>query len=418
MENKTTAGHPHSAGHPGGHPHGAGHPGGHPHSAGHPGGMGGPGSIDFNENPFIVIWETTRACDLKCIHCRAEAQPHPHPDELTHEEGIALLDEIYEMGNPMLVFTGGDCMLRKDIFELADYAVKKGLRVSMSPSATAQVTEERMDRAKAVGLSRWSFSIDGPDAAVHDTFRGIPGTFDLTVEKIKYLNKIGISHQINTVINKHNYKRLEEMVPLVTELKASVWYIFMLVPTGRGQMADCLTPAEHEEMFRWLYELSKTVPFDIKTTASQHYRRVVYQMKQRENLLDDAEISFEDTKTRDMAYLIDGLKRAPKGVNDGNGFIFVSHTGEVMPSGLLPLVAGNVKTERLRDIYRNNQMLKDLRSPDKYKGKCGVCEFRNVCGGSRSRTYAVTGDYMESEPFCVYIPQALRKAKKSAEVIL
>jgi len=390
---------------------------GHPHSiSGHPHGMGGgPGSIDFNENPFIVIWETTRACDLKCIHCRAEAQPLPHPDELTHEEGIALLDEIYEMGNPMLVFTGGDCMLRKDIFELADYAIKKGMRVSMSPSATPQVTEERMDRAKEVGLSRWSFSIDGPNAEIHDAFRGISGTFDLTLEKIRYLNKIGISHQINTVINRHNYKQLEEMVPLVADLKASVWYILMLVPTGRGQMDDCLTPVEHEKVFRWLYELSKTVPFDIKTTAGQHYRRVVYQQKQREKLLEDdnAPISFEDTKTRDMAHLIDGLKRAPKGVNDGNGFIFISHTGEVMPSGLLPLVAGNVKQERLRDIYRNNQMLKDLRNPDKYKGKCGKCEFRFVCGGSRSRTYAVTGDYLESEPFCVYIPQVLRDERKT-----
>ncbi len=392
-------------GHPGGHPHG------HPHGA--KGSMGShPGNIDFNVNPFIVIWETTRACDLKCIHCRAEAQSAPHPEELSHEEGIALLDEIYEMGNPMIVFTGGDCMLRKDIFELADYAVKKGMRVSMSPSATDQVTEERMDRAKAVGLSRWSFSIDGPDAETHDAFRGIPGTFDLTVEKIKYLNKIGISHQINTVINRHNYGLLEEMVPLVTEMKASVWYLFSLVPTGRGQMDDCITPAEHEKVFKWLYELSKTAPFDIKTTASQHYRRVVFQEKQKESKIKSDIITFEDTKTKDMAHLIDGLKRAPKGVNDGNGFIFISHTGEVMPSGLLPLVAGNVKTERLRDIYRNNQMLKDLRNPDIYKGKCGVCEFRYVCGGSRSRAYAVTGDYLESEPFCVYTPQAIRDQKK------
>lgn len=377
-----------------------------------PGG-GHPGNIDFNVNPFIVIWETTRACGLKCQHCRAEAQPIPDPNELTHEQGIALLDEIYEMGNPMVVFTGGDCMLRKDLFELADYGIKKGMRISMSPSATDEVTEARMDEAKRVGLSRWSFSIDGPDAELHDAFRGIPGTFDLTIEKINYLNKIGISHQINTCVSRANYDRLEEMVPLVTELKASVWYILMMVPTGRGQLDQCLTAAEHEKVFRWLYELSKTAPFDIKTTAGQHYRRVVFQMKQSEHLVDKNQITFEDTKTRDMAYMIDGLKRAPKSVNDGNGFIFISHTGDVMPSGFLPLVAGNVKEERLRDIYRNNQMLKDLRSPDKYKGKCGVCEFRNVCGGSRSRTYAVTGDYMESEPFCVYIPQALRNEGKN-----
>ncbi|MDF2556495.1 MAG: radical protein family [Bacillales bacterium] len=424
MMNNAHGGHPHGmGGHPGGgHPHGmGGHPGGgHPHGmgghpgGGHPHGMGGhPGAMDFNVNPFIVIWETTRACGLKCQHCRADAQFLPDPNELTHEEGIALLDEIYEMGNPMVVFTGGDCMLRKDLFELAEYGIKKGMRISMSPSATKEVTEARMDKAKEVGISRWSFSIDGANAEVHDAFRGIEGTFDMTIEKLRYLNKIGISHQINTCISKNNIHQLEEMAELMKELKTSVWYILLLVPTGRGQMNECLTPVEHEKVFRWLYELSKTAPYDIKTTAGQHYRRVVHQQKVREKLISGDEISFEDTKTKDMAQFIDGLKRAPKSVNDGVGFIFVSHTGEVMPSGFLPLVVGNVRDERLRDIYRNNQILKDLRSPDKYKGKCGKCEFKYVCGGSRSRSYAVTGDYMESEPFCVYIPQALREEKKS-----
>ncbi|MGD8192288.1 TIGR04053 family radical SAM/SPASM domain-containing protein [Brevibacillus ginsengisoli] len=382
------------------HPHRDGNPKSHPGSHA--------GSIDFNENPFIVIWETTRACGLKCIHCRADAQYVADPNELTHEEGIALLDEIYEMGNPMVVFTGGDCMLRKDLFELAEYGIKKGMRISMSPSATPEVTEARMDKAKEVGISRWSFSIDGHNAEIHDAFRGIEGTFDMTIEKIKYLNKIGISHQINTCINANNYQYLEQMAELMKELKTSVWYILLMVPVGRAEMKDCISPAEHEELFCWLYELSKTAPFDIKTTAGQHFRRVVYQQKLRENLVDANTISFEDTKTKDMASFIDGLKRAPKSVNDGVGFIFVSHTGEVMPSGFLPLVVGNVREERLRDIYRNSPILKDLRSPDKYKGKCGICEYRDVCGGSRSRAYGATGDYMESEPFCVYVPHALR----------
>lgn len=386
---------------------------GHPHGKGHPHGMGK--TIDYNENPFIAIWEVTRACQLKCVHRRADAQTKPHPNELTHEEGIKLIDQIYEMNNPMLVFTGGDCMMREDLFELADYAVKKGMRVSMTPSATANVTKEKMERAKNVGLSRWGFSLDGPTPEIHDHFRGTPGSFDLTLEKIKYLNELNMPLQINTVISRYNYEHLEQMVELVKELKAIMWYIFLLVPTGRGQEDACITPAEHEKVFKWLYELSKTAPFDIKTTAAQHYRRVVLQQKAREHKIDGADIRYEDTITTDHASVIDGLKRAPKGVNDGNGFIFISHVGDVLPSGLLPIKVGNVREKPLKEIYRESPVLKELRNPDLYKGKCGVCEYRFVCGGSRSRTYAVTGDYLESEPYCVYIPMAMRDKKKRME---
>lgn len=364
--------------------------------------------IDFNENPFIVIWEVTRACELRCVHCRADAQTKPHPDELTHEEGIQLIDQIYEMDNPMLVFSGGDCMMREDLYELADYAVKKGMRVSITPSATDNVTKEKMEMAKKVGLSRWAFSLDGPNPEIHDQFRGISGSFELTVEKIKYLRELGMPLQINTVISKYNYDHLEQMAQLVEELGAIMWYIFLLVPTGRAQLDACLSPAEHDKVFRWLYKLNKTSSFDIKTTAAQHYRRVVIQEKVREHLLDRNTILYEDTITSNYASQIDGLSRAPKAVNDGNGFIFISHTGDVMPSGLLPIKLGNVRYQTLKEIYRESPVLKDIRNPDKYKGKCGVCEYRYVCGGSRSRTYAVTGDYLESEPFCVYIPQAMR----------
>ncbi len=364
--------------------------------------------IDYNEHPFIVIWEVTRACELKCVHCRADAQTKADPNELSYEEGMKLIDEIYEMNNPMLVFTGGDCMLREDLYDFAEYAIKKGMRVSMTPSATSRVTKEKMEKAKQIGLSRWGFSLDGPTPEIHDCFRGVPGSFDLTVEKIKYLNELEMPLQINTVISRYNYESLEQMAALVGELKAVMWYIFLLVPTGRGQMNACLTPVEHEKVFRWLYELGKTAPYDIKTTAAQHYRRVVIQQKTRESLVNRGEIRYEDTFT-DTASLIDGLKRAPKGVNDGNGFIFVSHIGDVFPSGLLPIKVGNVREKPLKEIYRESPVLKQLRNPDLYKGKCGICEFRFVCGGSRSRTYAVTGDYLQSEPFCVYIPQKLRK---------
>jgi radical SAM protein len=388
------------------------HGNGHPHQIGNSYRQGKE-NVDYNENPFIVIWEVTRACQLKCVHCRADAQPVPDPRELTHEEGIKLIDDIYEMNNPMLVFTGGDCMMREDLFELADYAIKKGMRVSITPSATPNVTKEKMEKAKQVGLSRWGFSLDGPTPEIHDRFRGTPGSFELTIEKIKYLNELNMPLQINTVISRYNYDHLEEMAKLVADLKAVMWYIFLLVPTGRGQMNDCITPAEHEKVFRWLYELSKTAPYDIKTTAAQHYRRVVLQQKMRERKIENGEIRYEDTITTDTASMIDGLKRAPKGVNDGNGFVFVSHIGDVMPSGLLPIVCGNVRETPLSKIYRESKVFKDLRQPDNYKGKCGVCEFRYICGGSRSRAYAVTGDYMESEPFCVYIPLAMRKKENA-----
>ncbi|MED3572415.1 TIGR04053 family radical SAM/SPASM domain-containing protein [Cytobacillus praedii] len=369
-----------------------------------------PFNRDFNQDPFIVIWELTRACQLKCLHCRAEAQYRRDPRELSFEEGKILIDQIHEMNNPMLVFTGGDPLMREDVFDIAEYAVKKGVRVSMTPSATPNVTKEAIEKAKEVGLSRWAFSLDGPNAEIHDHFRGTAGSFDLTMERIKYLHELEIPIQINTVISRYNIDYLDEMAKVVEGLKCVLWSVFFLVPTGRGQESDMISPVEHEKVFTWLYELSKRVPFDIKTTAAQHYRRVVIQQKMREAKDQRDEIQYLDALTQQgLTGSIDGLGRAPKGVNDGNGFVFISHVGDVYPSGLLPVKAGNVREQSLGEIYRESPIFKDLRNPDKYKGKCGVCEFRYVCGGSRSRAYAMTGDYMESEPFCVYIPKALRK---------
>jgi radical SAM protein len=369
---------------------------------------------DYNENPFIVIWELTRACELKCLHCRAEAQYHRHPLELSFEEGKKLIDDIYEMDNPMLVFTGGDPLMRPDVFDIAEYAVKKGVRVSMTPSATPNVTKEAMQKAKEVGLSRWAFSIDGHCAEVHDHFRGTSGSFDLTMNAINYLHELEMPLQINTVISRYNYEYLDEMAEMVEKLGVVLWSVFFLVPTGRGKESDMISPAEHEKVLRWLYKLSKRVPFDIKTTAAQHYRRVVIQNKIRENKgkSDRDHIYYEDALMKGDTGKIDGLGRAPKGVNDGNGFVFISHVGDVYPSGLLPIKAGNVRQTPLATIYRESEVFQNLRNPDKYKGKCGICEFRHVCGGSRSRAYNVTGDYMESEPYCVYIPKAMRQKKK------
>ncbi|WML32095.1 TIGR04053 family radical SAM/SPASM domain-containing protein [Neobacillus sp. OS1-32] len=367
-------------------------------------------SRDFNKDPFIVIWELTRACQLKCLHCRADAQYTRDPRELTFEEGKNLIDQIYEMNNPLLVFTGGDPLMRQDVFDIAKYAVDKGVRVSMTPSATPNVTLEAMRKAKEVGLSRWAFSLDGPTAEIHDHFRGTAGSFDLTIERIKYLHELEMPIQINTVVSRYNYEHLEEMAKLVEELNCVLWSVFFLVPTGRGQVADMISPVEHEKVLRWLYDLSKQVSFDIKTTEAMHYRRVVIQQKMREAKAKTNEIDYLAALTeKGLTGSIDGLGRAPKGVNDGNGFVFISHIGDVYPSGLLPVKAGNVRETPLAEIYRESPIFKALRNPDGFKGKCGVCEFRYVCGGSRSRAYAMTGDYLESEPFCVYIPKALRE---------
>jgi AdoMet-dependent heme synthase len=370
-------------------------------------------SRDFNKDPFIVIWELTRACQLKCLHCRAEAQYRRDPRELSFEEGKHLIDQIYEMNNPMLVFTGGDPLMREDVFDIAKYAVEKGVRVSMTPSATPNVTKEAIEKAKEVGLSRWAFSIDGPTAEVHDHFRGTAGSFDLTMERIQYLHELEIPIQINTVISRYNIDYLDEMAKMVEDLECVLWSVFFLVPTGRGQESDMISPVQHEKVFRWLYDLSKRVSFDIKTTAAQHYRRVVIQQKMREVKEQTDEINYLNALTEQgLTGSIDGLGRAPKGVNDGNGFVFISHIGDVYPSGLLPVKAGNVRETPLAEIYRESPIFQSLRNPDLYKGKCGVCEFRHVCGGSRSRAYAMTGDYLESEPFCVYIPKALREKQE------
>src|SRR5699024_813697 len=205
-------------------------------------------SRDYNKNPFIVIWELTRACELKCLHCRAEAQYHRHPLELTYEEGKKLVDDIYDMDNPMLVFTGGDPLMRPDVFDIADYAVKKGVRVSITPSATPKVTKQAMRKAKNVGLSRWAFSIDGHCAEVHDHFRGTSGSFDLTMNAIKYLHELEMPLQINTVISRYNVDYLEEMAQMVEDLDCVLWSVFFLVPTGRGKKSDMISPAEQENV--------------------------------------------------------------------------------------------------------------------------------------------------------------------------
>lgn len=344
---------------------------------------------DYNQTPFITIWEVTRACALKCLHCRAEAQYQRDPNELTTEEGMKLIDQIAELGSPLLVFTGGDPLMREDIYTFMDYAIKKGIRVSMTPSATPKVTKEAMKKSKETGLARWAFSLDGSTAEVHDHFRGTKGSYDLTIKSIQYLKELNMPIQINTTVSRYNLHDLDNIAKLVEDFGAELWSVFFLVPTGRGQLDDMITATEHEEVFNWLYELNPKVPFDIKTTAAPHYRRFIMQ-----NMTND---------TNNTEKVKDHIGRA-SGINDGKGFVFISHTGDVYPSGFLPIAVDNIRNTDLADIYRNSEVFKDLRDPNKYKGKCGICEYRYACGGSRARAYAVTGDYLESDPYCAYQP--------------
>ncbi|WP_018131597.1 TIGR04053 family radical SAM/SPASM domain-containing protein [Effusibacillus pohliae] len=355
----------------------------------------------FDESPFLVIWEVTRACELACIHCRAEAQPKPDPRQLSTEEGFRLLDHIREFGHPTVVFTGGDPLLRPDVFDLIAYGVKQGLKISMTPSATRNVTREAIRKAKEAGLSRWAFSLDGSNAAIHDAFRGVEGSFDSTLAAINWLHELGLPLQINTTVSRYNLHDLGRLALLVTRLNAVLWSVFFLVPTGRGKPEDMITPEQHEKVFDWLYDLSKTAPYDIKTTAAPHYRRVVLQRRTAEGepVPDQKWLGISHGKEG-----ADGIGRPRYGVNDGNGLVFISHLGDVYPSGFLPVKAGNVRSQSLPKIYRESPIFQQLRNPDLYRGKCGVCPFRYVCGGSRARAFAVTGDYLASEPCCTYRP--------------
>ncbi|MDO3412333.1 TIGR04053 family radical SAM/SPASM domain-containing protein [Saccharibacillus sp. CPCC 101409] len=359
---------------------------------------------DYAVDPFIVIWEVTRACALKCLHCRAEAQYRADPDQLSHEEGIALIDRIANLNNPLLVFTGGDPLMRPDLFELARYAIEeKGLSVSMTPSATPRVTRAAVEKAKEVGLSRWAFSLDGSCAEIHDHFRGTAGSFDTTMRGIGYLKELGIPIQVNTTVSRYNLHDLERIAETVKEMGAVLWSLFFLIPTGRADRKDMITPEEHEEVMRWLFETGQRMPYGVKATEAPHYRRVAVQLAgERAKSAASGSVSQPRTGIKRA----DVLGRAPKGVNDGDGFVFIGHTGDVYPSGFLPVKCGNVREEALESIYRDSPIMRSLRDKSLLKGKCGVCEFKNLCGGSRARAYAVTGDLLESDPSCAYIPPA------------
>jgi AdoMet-dependent heme synthase len=347
--------------------------------------------MNFDQSPMLVIWEVTQACDLACVHCRASAQPDRNPKELTTEQGFRLLDEIRRFGEPLLVFTGGDPLKRPDLFELIRHAVKIGLRTNVTPSATPLLTPEAIDEFKAAGVSRMAISVDGHDAASHDDFRGIPGTFDCAMRALRHARDIGLDTQFQTTVTRRNMAHLPEVAEIVKEVRSKMWSLFFLIVTGRALENDDLRAEEYEKVFEFMYELSKTAPFGIKTTEAMHYRRYVAQRIRAEHGATEN----ENAK---------GVAWRTAGVSDGKGFVFVSHQGEIYPSGFLPVSGGNVLNSPLTDVYRNSELFRSLRDTSLREGKCGICEYQKICGGSRSRAYALTGDYLAEDPRCTYQP--------------
>jgi AdoMet-dependent heme synthase len=358
--------------------------------------------INFNEKPFIVIWETTQACDLVCAHCRACAQPARSLLDLSTTEAEGLIDEVARMEVPVFVLTGGDPLKRPDIYELVEYAAQRGVRISLTPSATPLLTRDAIAKLKNAGLARLAVSLDGSTAEIHDAFRGVRGSFEWTLDAIRCARELGVPVQINTTVTKRNLDDSENLVRLLESLDIVLWSVFFLVPTGRGQTADLISAEEFESVFERLYEISGRVQFDIKTTEAQHYRRYVAQRRavNRRKHLPTASRPQMDNPA-------DGIGRAPRGINDAKGFVFISHKGDVFPSGFLPVSAGNIRGQSLAEIYRDSKLFRALRDTSNLKGKCGVCAFREICGGSRSRAYALTGDPFAEEPCCVYEPKAV-----------
>jgi len=381
--------------------------------------------LDLSKRPFIIFWELTRACKLACKHCRAKAQRERHPDELSFEETKRVIEQIKAFGKPypLVVITGGDPLLREDVFDIVKYGVSNGLRIAMAFSGTDLATLEVLESLKEAGVSRIAISIDGSNESIHDGFRGVKGTFRESMKILKNTRKVGISTQINTTVTKFNLHDLANIAKLAIENKVTLWDVFFVVPTGRAKIEYMPSSQEFEDILNWLYDVSKKTGLNVKSSAATHLRRIELQrdagmeMKVSElyyELLHQIDGLEAELKSESAGSIIagghgkslaDGIKRM-MGITDGRGMFFISHVGEVYPSGFLPLVAGNVRKTDLKEIYNESQIFKDLKDPDKLKGKCGRCEHRRICGGSRARAYAVTSDYLAQEPRCIYTPKS------------
>jgi len=330
----------------------------------------------------MVAWELTRSCNLACSHCRASSNHGPYLNELTTKECFKVIDDIVAFSNPIVILTGGEPLLRKDLFEIIEYGRKKGLTLVMAPNGTL-LNDENISKIISSGIKRISVSLDGPDADTHDNLRQVPGAFKQACSGIKKAKAAGLEFQINSTITKRNVAKLTQIMTLAKDLGAKAHHIFLLVPTGRAKemVDDELTPQEYEKTLEFLAESKKTSPIEIKITCAPHFNRILMQKH------------FETAST---------LKG--RGCMGGTGFCFISHIGDVQPCGYLDIQCGNVRNLSLKEIWLNSEVFNNIRNWDKYIGKCGRCEFKQICGGCRARAYAKYNNYLGSEPYCTYEP--------------
>lgn len=348
---------------------------------------------DLDHSPFVVFYEITRACDLACVHCRACAQPQRSPAELTAEQSRALVDQIASFPKrPMFVLTGGDPLKREDVFDLVHYGACAGLEVAMTPSATSLVTTASLARLRDAGLARLAVSLDGADSATHDAFRGMGGSFERTMQIVRTARKLGLPVQVNTTVTKRNVGQLDLMAELLGTVDIVLWSVFFLIPVGRGAVEARIGAEDYEDVFRRLWMHAQRQRYGIKTTEGHHYRRFVLQQGGNAG------------RPNASASAATG-GRAPLGVNDGKGVMFIGHDGVILPSGFLPHACGRFPHDSVIDVYQDHEVFRALRDADRLKGKCGQCEYRHICGGSRARAFALTGDMLAEEPDCVYEPR-------------
>ncbi|MCZ6620696.1 MAG: TIGR04053 family radical SAM/SPASM domain-containing protein [Deltaproteobacteria bacterium] len=356
------------------------------------GGNHGPDRMVYSDAPFLTYWEITRACDLACRHCRADAITQRDPRELTTSESKELLKKIRGFGEcaPHLVLTGGDPLKRPDFFDFLEYGASLGLRMSVAPSGTIALTRDVLKRFKATGVESISLSLDGSTAERHDSFRGVSGCFARTFEAAHLACEEGLGLQVNTLATEQTEAELPEIYRLVSQLDLMRWSVFFLIGVGRGQALKELTPERCEALHHWLYDLSREASFAVATTEAPHFRRVAY------------------TRMRAEGIPSARIRQTPVGrgfgIRDGNGIMFIGHTGEICPAGFLPLVAGNVRSAHIVDIYRESELFRKIRETSGFKGRCGICEFKDICGGSRARAYATYGDCLAEDPACSYQP--------------
>lgn len=349
---------------------------------------------DFSRNPLIVYWEMTQACALACKHCRAEAMPFPHPSQLTFAESKRLVDQVVEFGNPLphLILTGGDPLSRLDLHGLIDYARAAGLEVSITPSATPALTEDALDALKRHGIQSLGLSLDGSNAERHDSIRAVPGCYERTLQALRYAGGLGLPIQVNTLVAEETAADLSEIYHLLKTFPVMRWSLFFLISVGRGKALRGVSPQRGEELMNWIFDLAREAPFAIKTTEAPSYRRIA---------LDRMRAASKSSAQIMSSSVYQGFQ-----IRDGHGIVFVSSTGEVYPSGFLPLACGNVRTSSLSKIYRESALFRALHSPDTFQGKCGICESREICGGSRARAFAHTSNPLGSDPLCNYQPGA------------